>query len=81
MQYRLNITHDSNMKHDHFVRDQSCTDPKRRWWGGGGGGRWPDLTLKITSSIGNKQLSSTPPLENVGPPLEPKSTVFFDIDS
>ena len=25
--------------------------------GGGGGGRWPELTLKITSSIGNKQLS------------------------
>ena len=28
--------------------------------GGGGGNRWPRLTLKITSSIGNKQLSSTP---------------------
>ena len=28
--------------------------------GGGGGNRWPGLTLKITSSIGNKQLSSTP---------------------
>ena len=26
----------------------------------GGGNRWPGLTLKITSSIGNKQLSSTP---------------------
>ena len=25
-----------------------------------GGNRWPGLTLKITSSIGNKQLSSTP---------------------
>ena len=23
--------------------------------GGGGGGRWPEHTLKITSSIGNKQ--------------------------
>ena len=55
------------MKHDHFVRDQSCTDPERRFGGGGGGGggrgaggRWPELTLKITSSIGIKQLSSTP---------------------
>ena len=47
-----------NTQHDHFVRDQSCTDPERRL-GGGGGGRWPELTLKITSSIGNKQLSST----------------------
>ena len=43
-----------------------------------GGDRWPGLTLKITSSIGNKQLSSTTIPENVGPPLEPKSTVFFD---
>ena len=25
----------------------------------GGGNRWPRLTLKITSSIGNKQLSSS----------------------
>ena len=43
---------------------------------GGGGNRWPGLTLKITSSIGNKQLSSTPPppLENVGPPLKLKIT-------
>ena len=56
MQYRLNITHDYDMKHDHFVRDESCTDPERRL----GGDRWPELTLKITSSIGNKQLSSTP---------------------
>ena len=47
------------MKHDHFDRDQSCTDPERRL-GGGGKDRWPELTLKITSSIGNKQLSSTP---------------------
>ena len=42
---------------------------------GGGGDRWPGLTFKNTSSIGIKQLSSTPPLENVGPPFEPKSTV------
>ena len=25
--------------------------------GGGGGGRWSRLTLKITSSLGNKQMS------------------------
>ena len=28
--------------------------------GGGGGFRWPGLDFKITSSIGIKQLSSTP---------------------
>ena len=39
------------MKHD---QDHGRT---RR---GSGGNRWPGLTLKITSSIGNKQLSSTP---------------------
>ena len=38
MQYRLNITHDLDMKHDHFVMDQSCTDPERRFGGGGTGG-------------------------------------------
>ena len=46
-----------------------------------GGNRWPELTLKITISVGNKQLSKTPTPVNVGPPLEPKSTVFIDIDS
>ena len=34
--------------------------PREEVGGGGGGGRWPELTLKVTSSIGNKQLSSTP---------------------
>ena len=38
VQYRLNKTHDEDMKYDHFVRDQSCTDPERRLAGGGGGG-------------------------------------------
>ena len=48
----------------------------------GGGDRWPELTLKITSSIGNKQLSSTPtPWKMLDPLLEPKNTVFFEIDS
>ena len=64
------------MKHDHFVRDQSCTDPERRL--GGGGNRWPGLALKITSSIGNKQLSSTPTPGNVGPPLEQKHYIFSE---
>ena len=41
--------------------------------GGGGGGRWPGL--KITSSIGNMQMNSTPP--SVGPPLEPKRNSFL----
>ena len=31
--------------------------PREEVGGGGGGGRWPELTLKITSSIGIKQLS------------------------
>ena len=44
-----------------------------------GGNRWPGLTLKITSSIGNKPLSSTPPLENIGPPLEPKITILVSL--
>ena len=70
MQYRLNINHDQNMKHDHFVRDQSFTDPERR--PGGGRDRWPGHTLKITSSTGNKQLSSTLPLEMLDPLWNPK---------
>ena len=63
------------MKHDHFVRDQSSKYPERRLSGGGGGNRWPRVTLKITSSIGNTEL------ENVGAPLEPKSSIIFEIDS
>ena len=38
VQYRLNITQDKDMKHGHFMRDQSCTDPERRLGGGGAGG-------------------------------------------
>ena len=33
--------------------------PREEVGGGGGGNRWPRLTLKITSSMGNKQLGST----------------------
>ena len=47
MQYRLNITHDQDMKNDHFVRDKSCTDPERRL-GWERGDRWPELTLILT---------------------------------
>ena len=61
------------MKHDHFVRDQSCTDPERRL-GGGGGGRWPGLTLKIANSIGNKQLSSTTTPEKYWTPFGAKKS-------
>ena len=43
---------------------------------GGGGDKWPGLTLKITSSIGYKQLRSTPTPGKCWTPLEPKSTVF-----
>ena len=31
------------MKQDHFVRDQSWSDPERRWGGGGGVTGGPDL--------------------------------------
>ena len=61
------------MKHDHFVKDQSCTDPERRW-----GNRWPGLTLKITSSIGNKQLSSTPTPGKMLDPLWNQSYIFSE---
>ena len=60
VQYRLNITHDYDMKQ----ADQSCTGTER----------------KFTSSIGNKQLSLTPTPGKCWTPLEPKSTVFFEID-
>ena len=45
----------------------------------GGGGRWPRFTLKITSSIGNKQLSST--LTPVEPLWNQKVQFSFEIDS
>ena len=65
------------MKHDHFNRDQSCTDPERRW--GRGGGRWPGLTLKITSSIGNKQLSSTPTPGKCLTPFVTQNYIFSEL--
>ena len=65
------------MKHNYFMRDQSCTDPERRW--GGGGNRWPGLTLKITSSIGNKQLSSTPTPGKCWIPFGTKNYIFSEL--
>ena len=47
--------------------------------GGGGGNRWLGLTLKIASSIGNKQLSSTPTPGKYWTPLEPKITFFSEL--
>ena len=52
------------MKHDHFVRDQREKV---------GGNRWPGLILKITNSIGNKQLSSTPTPGNWWTPFGTKN--------
>ena len=74
------------MKTDHFVRDQSCTDPERRWGGGGGGGggggRWPGLNLKIHKFYREyKQLSWTPTPGKCWTSLELKRTVFFESDS
>ena len=62
------------MKHDHFVRGQSCTAQR-----GGGGNRWPGLTLKITSSIGNKQLSSTPTPGKCWIPFITKNYIFSEL--
>ena len=39
--------------------------------GGTGGPNPPGKSQVIWVSIGNKQLDPPPPLENVGPPLEP----------
>ena len=56
MQYRLNITYNTII-----LLGISLARTQRGGLGGGGGGdRWPELTLKITNSIGNKHLSSTP---------------------
>ena len=54
----------------------ASADPKRGGGGGAGGPDPPGKAQVIWVSIGNKQLdppgkSWTPPLENVGPPLEP----------
>ena len=47
--------------------------------GGGGGNRWPGLTLKITSSIGNKQLSSTPTPGKCWTPLWNQNYIFSEL--
>ena len=68
------------MKHDHFVRDQSCTDPERRWGGGGGGGgETGGRTHLVTSSIGNKQLSSTPTPGKCLTPFGTKYYIFSEL--
>ena len=44
-----------------------------------GGNRWPVLTLKITSSIGNKQLSSTPTPGKCWIPFGTKNYIFSEL--
>ena len=44
-----------------------------------GGNRWPGLTLKITSSIGNKQLSSTPTPPKMLDPLWNQKLHFSEL--
>ena len=44
-----------------------------------GGNRWPRLTLKITSSIGNKQLSSTPTPGKCWTPFGTKVTFLVSL--
>ena len=46
---------------------------------GGGGNRWPQLTLKITSSIGNKQLTSTPTPGKCWTPIGTKNCNFSEL--
>ena len=41
--------------------------------------RWPELTLKITSSIGNKQLSWTPTPRKCWTPFETKNYIFSEL--
>ena len=53
--------------------------PREEVWGGGD--RWPELTLKITSSIGNKQLSSTPSPGKYWTPFGTQKFSFFYIAS
>ena len=42
------------------------------------GNRWPGLTLKITSSIGNKQLSLTPIPGKCWTPFGTKNYIFSE---
>ena len=44
-----------------------------------GGNRWPGLTLKITSSIGNKQMSSTPTPGKCWTPFGTKNYIFSEL--
>ena len=44
-----------------------------------GGNRWPGLTLKITSSIGKKQLSSTPTPGKCWTPFGTKNYIFSEL--
>ena len=56
---------------------------KCRSRGGTGGPDPPGKSQDIWVSLGNKQLDPHPPtpLENVGPPLEPRKMInFFEID-
>ena len=62
------------MKHHHFVRNHHARTQR-----GGGGNRWPGLTLKITSSIGNKQLSSTPTPGKCWTPFGTKNYIFSEL--
>ena len=44
-----------------------------------GGNRWPGLTLKITSIIGKKQLSSTPTPGKCWTPFGTKNYIFSEL--
>ena len=46
---------------------------------GGGGNRWPRLTLKFTSSIGNKQLSSTATPGKCWTPFGTQNYIFSEL--
>ena len=57
----------------HGPREEVCV------CGGGGGNRWPRLTLKITSSIGDKQLSSTATPGKCWTPFGTKKYIFSEL--
>ena len=44
-----------------------------------GGNRWPGLTLKITSSIGNKQMSLTPTPGKCWTPFGTKNYILVSL--
>ena len=60
----------------HGPREEVCVCVCVCLWGGN---RWPRLTLKITSSIGNKQLSSNATPGKCWTPFGTKNYIFSEL--